>query len=311
MRAIKWLRALAVVCVLLPALAIADPLPLGPGASMVCRSTVPTVTGSRSVMWCKSTDSNKLHFLPFGGSDVALGGGVSSVALTAPGFLSVSGSPITSSGTFALSLATETANTGFWGPTTGSAAAPTFRTMVNADLATTNAVLQMDWFVSPVDEMANGLHSGVYASFAGHTCGVRFMTKKALTVTGVRFYWPGTISKTMKVSLWNKAGTRLANASASQTTSASVQTISFGSSVALTANLLYYVSGYVTDGSTGLGYGVSNTDLNLLNSQVDVHYPGSAVIVWTGWGADSSGDVFPNGDNTNVICQFDPVYTVP
>lgn len=61
-------------------------------------------------------------------------GTVTSVAMTAPAFLSVSGSPITSSGTLALSLATQSANLVFAGPSSGSAAAPTFRSLVGADL---------------------------------------------------------------------------------------------------------------------------------------------------------------------------------
>jgi hypothetical protein len=67
------------------------------------------------------------------------GGTVTSVALTAPAIFSVSGSPVTSSGTLALSLATESANTGFMGPTTGSAAAPTFRSLIAADIP------NLDW----------------------------------------------------------------------------------------------------------------------------------------------------------------------
>lgn len=63
-------------------------------------------------------------------------GTVTSVALTVPGFLSVSGSPITTSGTLAVTLVTETANTVFAGPTSGGAATPTFRVLVNADLPT-------------------------------------------------------------------------------------------------------------------------------------------------------------------------------
>lgn len=65
-------------------------------------------------------------------------GTVTSVALTVPAFLSVSGSPITTSGTLAVSLAVESANTIFAGPTTGSAVAPTFRAIVAADLPTGN-----------------------------------------------------------------------------------------------------------------------------------------------------------------------------
>lgn len=66
------------------------------------------------------------------------GGSVTSVALTAPAIFSVSGSPITTTGTLALTLATEAVNTVWAGPATGSTpAAPTFRSIVNADLPTT------------------------------------------------------------------------------------------------------------------------------------------------------------------------------
>lgn len=61
-------------------------------------------------------------------------GSVTSVALTMPSIFSVSGSPITTSGTLAASLATQSANLVFAGPTTGSAASPTFRSLVAADL---------------------------------------------------------------------------------------------------------------------------------------------------------------------------------
>jgi hypothetical protein len=61
------------------------------------------------------------------------GGTVSSVALTAPSFLSVAGSPITTSGTIALSLASQTANHVFIAPN-GSSGAPTFRALVSADI---------------------------------------------------------------------------------------------------------------------------------------------------------------------------------
>jgi hypothetical protein len=60
--------------------------------------------------------------------------GVTSVALTMPAIFSVAGSPITSTGTFAVTLANESANTFFAGPTTGAATTPTFRAIVAADL---------------------------------------------------------------------------------------------------------------------------------------------------------------------------------
>jgi hypothetical protein len=62
------------------------------------------------------------------------GGTVTSVALTVPAEFSVSGSPVTSSGTLAVTKANESANTVWAGPTSGGAAAPTFRALVAADL---------------------------------------------------------------------------------------------------------------------------------------------------------------------------------
>lgn len=61
-------------------------------------------------------------------------GTVTSVGLSLPSIFSVTGSPVTTSGTLTGTLANQTANTVFAGPTTGAAAAPTFRAIVAADL---------------------------------------------------------------------------------------------------------------------------------------------------------------------------------
>jgi hypothetical protein len=61
-------------------------------------------------------------------------GTVTSVAMTVPSILSVSGSPVTTSGTLAVSLVNESANTVFAGPISGGAATPTFRSLVGSDL---------------------------------------------------------------------------------------------------------------------------------------------------------------------------------
>jgi hypothetical protein len=61
-------------------------------------------------------------------------GTVTSVGLAAPTQFTVSGSPVTTSGTLTLAWNTQTANTVLAGPTTGAAAAPTFRALVPADL---------------------------------------------------------------------------------------------------------------------------------------------------------------------------------
>jgi hypothetical protein len=75
------------------------------------------------------------------GSGTVGNGTVTSVALSMPSIFTVSGSPVTTSGTLTASLATQSANTVFAGPASGSAASPTFRSLVAADmpLATTSA----------------------------------------------------------------------------------------------------------------------------------------------------------------------------
>ena len=77
---------------------------------------------------------------PSGGS-----GTVTSVALSLPSFITVSGPPVTSSGTLTGTLATQTANTIFSGPTTGSAAAPTFRALVGADMTSGTIPSGVTW----------------------------------------------------------------------------------------------------------------------------------------------------------------------
>ena len=56
-------------------------------------------------------------------------GTVTSVAQTVPSFLSVAGSPVTGSGTLAITANTQNANTVLAGPTTGAAATPAFRAL--------------------------------------------------------------------------------------------------------------------------------------------------------------------------------------
>jgi flagellar biosynthesis component FlhA len=88
-----------------------------------------TVTRSDGTNWTVDT----IH-----SGDLPAGTGtVTSVALAAPAIFTVSGSPITTSGTLTLTLANQNANAVFAGPASGSAAAPTFRPLVFADLPIT------------------------------------------------------------------------------------------------------------------------------------------------------------------------------
>lgn len=83
------------------------------------------------------------------------GGTVTSVAFSdassAPIF-TITGSPVTTSGTLTETLSTQTANTVFSGPTTGGATQPTFRSLVAADIP----LISLTTGVSGVLPIANG-----------------------------------------------------------------------------------------------------------------------------------------------------------
>ena len=76
----------------------------------------------------RSLVASDIPALPYGT------GTVTSVALSLPAIFSVSGSPVTGSGTLTGALANQTANYIWAGPTSGGAAAPTFRAMVADDV---------------------------------------------------------------------------------------------------------------------------------------------------------------------------------
>lgn len=101
-------------------------------------------------------------------------GTVSSVALldgsTTP-IYTITGSPITSSGTLTFTLNTETANRFFAGPTTGSPAQPTFRSIVNSDLST---ITTLSSLVLPTSQLSGQISlttqvSGILPSANGGT----------------------------------------------------------------------------------------------------------------------------------------------
>ena len=92
--------------------------------------------------------------------------GVTSVGLSVPSFLSVASSPVTTTGTLAVTLATQAANTIFAGPTSGSGAAPTFRALSVADLP---IKLYSENASSPVANTVSGTNSVAIGSGASAT----------------------------------------------------------------------------------------------------------------------------------------------
>ena len=107
-------------------------------------------TGSNSatgVTQASSDDSTRLATTAYVKSVVSAAGGgtVTSVGLSLPNLFTVTGSPVTASGTLTATLATQAANRVFAGPTTGADAAPTFRALVAEDIPALTAAKISDF----------------------------------------------------------------------------------------------------------------------------------------------------------------------
>jgi len=76
--------------------------------------------------------------------------GVTSVALSLPSIFAVTGSPVTTTGTLTASLSNQNANFIFAGPSSGSAAAPTFRVLADSDIPASIARLASPTFTGTV-----------------------------------------------------------------------------------------------------------------------------------------------------------------
>lgn len=112
-------------------------------------------------------------------------GTVTSVALALPPFITVTGSPVTTSGTLTGTLATQTANTIFSGPNTGGPATPTFRSLVSADIP----LISLTTGVSGILPIANGGTNNTSAYTSGS---IIFSDGTKLTQDNANFFWNDT-----------------------------------------------------------------------------------------------------------------------
>jgi hypothetical protein len=116
-------------------------LTLNGSTSGSAQISVQAAAGTATLFQLPNTNGTNTFVLTTDGSghlswsNPAAGGTVTSVGLALPAsILTVSGSPVTLTGTLTGTLATQSANLVWAGPTTGSAATPTFRSLVGADL---------------------------------------------------------------------------------------------------------------------------------------------------------------------------------
>jgi hypothetical protein len=105
--------------------------------------------------------------------------------------------------------------------------------------------------------------------------GLRFRADQNGHITGVRFYKAATNTGTHVANLWSNSGTLLATATFTNETASGWQQVSFGTSVAITANTTYVVSYHTNVGNYSVngGYftttGVDNPPLHALANGVD------------------------------------------
>ena len=98
-----------------------------------------TITGTYSGTLTSGQVTTALGYTPYNSTNpsgyTSNTGTVTSVSLSLPTFITVTGSPVTGAGTLTGTLASQTANTVFVAPN-GTAGAPTFRALVEADIPT-------------------------------------------------------------------------------------------------------------------------------------------------------------------------------
>lgn len=96
-------------------------------------ATVPALQCGANLTCVKDPVLNQVNMSATGGAGT---GTVTSVGVTVPAELNVSGSPITTAGTFGFTWAPEAVGAVFAGPTTGAPATPGFRPLVASDVPT-------------------------------------------------------------------------------------------------------------------------------------------------------------------------------
>ena len=101
---------------------------LNPYASKTANTILAAPNGSAGVPTFRALTTADLPALPYGT------GTVTSVGLSLPSIIAVSGSPVTTSGTLTGTLTTQAVNSIFAGPSSGAAATPTFRSLTTADI---------------------------------------------------------------------------------------------------------------------------------------------------------------------------------
>ena len=124
-------------------------------------------------------------------------GSVTSVAVTAPtGVFALSGSPVTTSGTIALTFNTQAANQFFSGPVNGSPGVPAFRAMVIADLPVSGVTAGSYTAANITVNAAGQVTAATSGGGSGTVTSVAMTVPSWLSVAGSPITTSGTLAVT-------------------------------------------------------------------------------------------------------------------
>jgi hypothetical protein len=181
------------------------------------------------------------------------GGSVTSVALTVPSEFSVSGSPVTTAGTLAVSKVSQSANLTFASPN-GSAGVPTFRALVEADI--TNLASDLSAKAPTASPTFTGSVSApAFASsgLTGSTVASRYVgaTTSGAPASGPHLVGDWSVDQTGAIWVCTLAGTpgTFVQVGAGGTATVTVQEVDGSPSVS--ASVIKFPNGTLTDNGSG------------------------------------------------------------
>lgn len=200
-------------------------------------------------------------------------GSVTSVGLSLPAIFTVTNSPVTSSGTLTGTLASQSANIVFAGPSTGPAAAPTFRSLVAADIPTLNQNTTGSAATLTTPRAIYGNNFNGSADLTQIIASTYGGTGNGFT----KFTGPATTEKTFT----------LPNSSATILTSAAAVTVAQGGTGTGTAGITAFnnITGYTSSGATGttstnLVFSTSPTITTPTIDTINASASSTAALLW-------------------------------
>ncbi|MBW6491959.1 MAG: phage tail protein [Lentimicrobium sp.] len=176
-------------------------------------------------------------------------GTVTSVALTAPNIFGVTGSPVTTIGTLALSLAAQTANRVWAGPVSGGSAQPTFRSLVAADIPALPYDNYGNWRVTADTQAIAYISKSGGNATPPYYDGIKFISGSGITITpgsGLNGFLNIQIDATGGGSGTTNWETEVQLASNTSTISASTWTTVNGMTLSSLADGTYLVTAHIT-----------------------------------------------------------------